>query len=328
MIELLAKKSYKYHECSNKRPFFEGWYFKHVSSKYNFVIAIICAVSRSKDETDDHCFIQIITEPQYKSYYIRFGIDEFKYNKKCFEVQIGKNFFSQHHIYLDIKNDDIEIKADLHYNDHLYLDYNVFSPTIMGPFSYLPNMQCRHGVLSLQNRVSGEIILGDILYDMNDATGYIEKDWGRTFPESYIWLQGSTEILETKRITFMCSIANIPLGSVSFIGLIANITIDDKQYRFATYNGAKIVSINKIKNGIEIVLKRNEYMLYIKAISKNYEALIAPSDTGMDRKIYESISAEINLKLMKDKKILYKDILFDCGMEISELKDLEINNEA
>jgi hypothetical protein len=230
-------------------------------------------------------------------------------------------------MYLDIENNDIEIKADLNYKDHIYLDNNVFSPTIMGPFSYIPNMQCNHGVLSLQNRVSGEIILGDILYEMNDATGYIEKDWGRTFPQSYIWLQGSTEIVESRRITFMCSIASIPLGSFSFTGLISNITIDDAQYRFATYNHSKITTIKKITNGIEVILQRNSYTLNIVAMSKNYETLLAPSKDGMDRKIQESISAEINLRLAKDKKIIYEGTLFDCGMEITELKDLEINEE-
>lgn len=327
MIEMLSKKSHKYHKRSKKRPYFEGWYFKHVSSINDFTMSVICAISRSNNEDDDHSFIQIITGPEYKSYYIRFDIDEFKYNKTCFEVQIGKNFFSEHHMYLDIENDDIEIKAELNYDNHLNIDSNVYSPTIMGPFSYLPNMQCNHSVISLQNRVSGEIILGDFMYDMKDATGYIEKDWGHTFPESYIWLQGSTEINEKKKVTFMCSIASIPLGGLSFTGLIANITVYDKQYRFATYNSAKIIRLKKDGNSIEVVLKKNGYKLYIVAQSDSYEVLKAPTDTGMDRDIYESVSGEIYLKLYKDKKILHHGTLFDCGMEISEIKNLETEDE-
>ena len=123
---LLPTKSQLYHGIEGVRPYFEGWYFKHVSKRGKLTIAVICGISKVADEKNDHSFIQIITGPVFKSYYIKFKPDEFTYNKYKFEIQIGKNHFSNYKIHLDIENCDIKIAADLKYFRHIFLEKNIF----------------------------------------------------------------------------------------------------------------------------------------------------------------------------------------------------------
>ena len=51
----------------------------------------------------------------------------------------------------------------------------------MGPFSYLPLMECYHGILSMDHNISGSIDYNDQTIDFNEGRGYIEKDYGKSF---------------------------------------------------------------------------------------------------------------------------------------------------
>ncbi|MCK5129385.1 MAG: hypothetical protein KAQ68_06020 [Clostridiales bacterium] len=317
---LIPTQPERFHGIESQRPYFEGWYFK-LSSK-ELTIAFICGMSCSKKAEDDHSFMQIITGNPHKSYYVPFAYDAFKADKEKFEVYIGDNFLSMDRLEMHIDHEDIKIDVDLRYSEHLPIETNSLSPGIMGPFSYIPNMQCNHGVLSLKNTVAGNIILNDTTYDMNQAIGYIEKDRGEAFPSSWIWLQGNVAKESTDDVTFMSSVAIVPFMGAAFKGLIAVISVDGVQYRFATYNGAKPQSIEKTEHGVHIVLKKGKYKLYINAYTDGFEKLIAPTRSGMDREIYESISAEISLKLTCKDHIIYQGVVTQCGMEVSDIEKL------
>ena len=319
--KLLPKKCELYHGNEQTRPYFEGWYFKHVSKDAGFVISVICGVSRSGAEEEDHSFIQVITGPEHKSRYIRFPYEDFKYDKNKFDVSVGDNTFSYDGIHLDIQTDDMTLKADLKYSGHLYLDTTTFYPSIMGPFSYIPNMECNHGVLSLKNSVRGSIIIDSREHDMNDAVGYMEKDWGEAFPNAWIWLQGN-HAQDKNDTAFMCSIASIPFGPANFTGLICVLAAGGRQYRFATYNGAKIISVKSFENGADVTIGRGGLKLYIKSRSKSFDKLIGPTRNGMDRTLFESVAGEVELALYKKGKMIFEAKLLGCGMEVSEAGDL------
>ena len=78
----------------------------------------------------------------------------------------------------------------------------------MGPFAYFPFMECFHGVLSMKHRVSGSIVVNSKELIFNNGIGYIEKDWGRSFPKRYLWLQCND--FSTEETSIMVSIADIP----------------------------------------------------------------------------------------------------------------------
>ena len=296
--KLFPTKCELYHGNENTRPYFEGWYFKHVALKESFVISIICGVSRSKNSVDDHSFIQIITGPEHKSRYIRFAYNAFKYDKESFNVSVENNTFSYDKIHLDIDRKDVRIKADLKYSNHLRLQNSTLSPSIMGPFSFIPNMECNHGVLSLKNETSGKLIIDGVEHDMSGAVGYIEKDWGESFPNAWIWLQGNVSPNEND-VSFMCSIASIPIGKTSLTGLICVLNKNDEQFRFATYNRAKIKSVKSSPTGVDITLKRGGLVLKISARSNSFDKLIAPTRNGMTRTLLKVWREKYTLRCMK-----------------------------
>lgn len=71
------------------------------------------------------------------------------------------------------------------------LERTFLNPNIMGYFNYIPNLECNHEVVSMNHSLNGEIIINGESIDFNHGKGYIEKDWGRSFPEKYIWIQSN-----------------------------------------------------------------------------------------------------------------------------------------
>ena len=82
---------------------------------------------------------------------------------------------------------------------------------IMGPFRYIPFMECRHSVFSMQHTVNGRLRINGVDYIFQDGTGYIEGDRGYSFPKHYAWTQYGFN-----GGSLMLSVAEIPLGPASF----------------------------------------------------------------------------------------------------------------
>lgn len=291
-----------------RKNYFEGYYFKNVSD--DFCISFIPGISINNKEKK--AFIQIITNDN--SYYINYSIDDFYYNNNPFYIKIGNNSFSCDNVHIDIINDDIKIMGDINYSNSKNIKISLFSPNIMGIFSYIPFMECNHAIISMNNKINGIININDEIIKCDKGIGYIEKDFGISFPKSYIWCQGNN--FKNKGASFMLSIADIPFFLFNFRGIICSLIIDDKEYRFATYNGTRLLKCNIENNFVNITLKKRNYFLEITA---NYDSnfnLIAPIKGEMKKNILESVSAIITIKLRKNNKIIFSDTSYNCGLEI------------
>ncbi len=288
------------------RPFFEGWYFKQVSDSAAF--SVIPGVFFGTDG-NDAAFIQLIFGEPPQSFFIPFPIDKFRYEPDQFIVSIGNNHFSSHKVLLDIG--EIGLFATLYYSGHVQLRRSFLNPTIMGPFSYLPAMQCRHEVLSLSHRVNGCVTFRGSTMEFHDADGYMEKDWGSSFPESWVWMQCGHQ-----DTALMCSAASIPFAGFSFTGLICVLLCGGRQYRFATYNGGRLVSLAAKGCGVEAEAAHGAYRLRIRAHSDARGTLKAPTPTGMNRTIMESITARYEVLLSHQGKTMFEGSFHHGGLEM------------
>ena len=66
----------------------------------------------------------------------------------------------------------------------------------------------------------------------------METDRGRSFPSAYLWTQCAWR--EARCSSLMLSIADIPLAGVSFTGCICAVLYNGREYRLATYRGARV----------------------------------------------------------------------------------------
>jgi hypothetical protein len=156
--------------------------------------------------------------------------------------------------------------------------------------------------------------------DMTGGEGYIEKDWGKSFPQAWIWMQANH--FAAQNASFMFSIARIPWLGTSFTGLISFLRTDEGFYRFATYNNSKVQRLKMDGDRIQATLKSPTHTLTFIATYARGGILKAPKNGMMLREIEESITAEVSLELLDQHgNVLYMDFSNRVGMEIAGVFD-------
>ena len=295
---------------NKNKNYFEGWYFKNTGKEKS--ISFIPGIS--VEPNGKKAFIQVITEDE--SYFVDYNIKNVKFSEKPFQVKIGNNLFSKQGIHIDIKDEtqNLNINGEIKYTNNKNIYTNSINPNIMGPFSYIPFMECNHAILSMKNNANGSIDINNTILNFENDMGYIEKDWGCSFPKTYIWCQGNN--FKESDACFMLSIANVPFKMFNFRGMICVLIVDDQEYKFTTYNNSKIVKCDVNEKMLEIVLKKDDYLFNLKTAFEKGQKLSAPVKGKMEKDIYESLNSSIEITLRKNDEIIFSDISTNCGVEI------------
>jgi len=295
------------------RNYFEGWYFKHVSHDVKQVWSFIPGVSLT--ENDPHAFIQVINGITGESEYIIYNLDEFIWDKKKFYLKVGNSVFTERYVDLKIENENLKVSGHLEYNNIVRYPKSLFSPGIMGWYSFVPFMECKHGIISVNHDLNGKMTVNDNVINFDDGKGYIEKDWGTSFPEAWLWIQANNFYDHNTSFTF--SIAKIPWRGKFFIGFIAFLYFNNKFFLFSTYNNSVITEINHTGESIRLTMKNKNSILKISVVKNTFGELRAPASGDMSRRIKESIDSEVNLSLFdKQNNLLYNDASQRAGLEV------------
>jgi tocopherol cyclase len=295
--------------------YFEGWYFKHVSKELEHVYSFIPGISLNVE--NPHAFIQIINGITGNSQYIEYPLSQFKYDKGKFRVQIGDSVFTADDILLNINSPLIKVSGRLGYSGSVKYPSSVFSPGIMGWYSFVPYMECKHAVVSVLHRIDGSLLIDDVQLDFSGGKGYIEKDWGKSFPESWIWFQSNN--FTNSDACIMVSIAKIPWLGSFFTGFLGFLYYNGVFYPFTTYHKSEISALNFENEILTLGFKSKKYQLNIKAILKNTGILLAPKLGEMSRRIKESVDSELYVELLDLKgNLIYQDTASRTGLEVIE----------
>lgn len=301
--------------------YFEGWYFKQVSEDLKTIISIIPGVSL--DKRDPHCFIQLIANrssggaenPPLMTESFRFPLEAFKYRDEPFSIQIGENTFSKDGLCVSLEGKEIRIKGQINFGPFREINTTVINPNIMGFFAYIPKMECNHGIVSMTHWLKGALDLNEEIISFDHGKGYIEKDWGISFPKSYLWLHSNN--FQGSDASFMCSVANIPFLGGSFKGIICNLCLGDKEYRFATYNGTRLELTDFSNSHTKLILRRKNLVLKMEARMELGGLLNSPHLGSMSHQIKEGIFGEVDITLENSHgDIIFHGISSQCGIEL------------
>ncbi len=262
------------------RKRFEGWYYKQRANGLS--LALIPGRSAGG------AFIQVVTDD--RSYQVDYPPEE--YQRHGNSLRIGSSQFSESGVILDIAGGGLRLSG--------YLIYSGLTPLrgdIMGPFRFFP-MECRHGVVSMRHAVEGSVSLNGETLDFSRGKGYIETDSGSSFPEGYAWVQcGDFD----RNCSIMASAARIPFAGLKFWGCICAVWLDGREYRLATYNGARIVRCGP--GGLE--LRQGKYKLTADVQARDGLALSAPRNGLMGRTIHESIACPARFVFSMGDTVLF-----------------------
>ncbi|MDF2698836.1 MAG: hypothetical protein K0Q49_392 [Haloplasmataceae bacterium] len=306
-----------YHGKNKKVNFFEGWYYKIVDKENKNIFAFIPGIIKDNKYEDGHAFIQILNGKNKKSKYIKFPINDFYAENKKFNIAIGKNYFNLNEIKLNHYDKDIQIIGTLRFVDILKWPDTFLNPGSMGFYNYLTFMECYSQVCCLDGGIVGKLLIDNEEIDFTGGKVYIEKNWGKKFPEAYIWIQSNS--FNNQNIAFSCSIGKIPMYLHSFTGFLAGLSIDEQVYKFTTINKSNM-KLNFKDNKIILQFTKNNLELNVETLNNDSEFLICkgPNKGKMNMEVKESLDSRVKIELND----LYKErVIIDClgqatGVEI------------
>jgi len=267
---------------SGKNGWFYGWYFKCQSDTQT--LAVIPAVHQTGRKRT--CSVQIITEKQ--SWTV--PLPEKAFRKRGGTISIGKNRFGERGIRLAVCAPGLQVKGKITFGGLFPLKYS-----IMGPFSFIPFLECRHSVWSMKHRVWGKVSVNGETYAFDGAEGYWEGDRGRSFPKEYIWTQCSFP-----EGALMLSVADIPIAGFHFRGIIGVVVLYGREYRLATYLGARTAAV---RNGMVRVIQ-GRLELEAELLEESGKPLKAPARGDMVRTIHESAACKARYRFRKGSRTL------------------------
>jgi hypothetical protein len=290
--------------------YFEGWYYKIVSATEEHAVAVIPGIALY-DKSDRHAFVQVINGVQQVTSYYKFPVEAFSYSKDELNIGIGNNRFSATSMELDLP----ELQGEIRIQKSTPLVSAMNSPGIMGWYSFVPYMQCYHGIVSLYHNLQGTTTgaLGAI--NWNDGIGYLEKDWGSSFPKCWIWTH-CNHFKTSKPASLMASIAHIPWMGKYFPGFIVVLLIEGKEYRFATYNASKM-KCAVLEDRVLLEFKKGDFQLSVQAFKGKTAVLRSPILGQMTGKVNESLQATVEVRFMKAGDVIWASSGTTAGLEVA-----------
>lgn len=247
---------------------FKGYYFRHQNDENT--LAVIPGTA------GDGAFIQVITDSGSK----RFDFSDAEFGQV---IRIGDNTFGTDGIHLNLPG----IIGDIR-----YFGLTPIRSDIMGPFRFFP-MECRHEIVSMRHDLQGSVSIDGKNYCFNGGVGYWEGDSGISFPSEYLWLQANDF---QGGESFVLSVANIPFCGLHFKGVICVLRTGGKEYRLATYLGAKAtVEGNRFSVRQRRLLLKGEILSTTGGFS-----LASPQNGKMQGIIREDNRAAVHIVLLRD----------------------------
>ena len=301
------------------RNYFEGWYFKLVDIEEKNVYAVIPGISLL--DKNSSAFIQVLNGRTAESHYIEYPVSDFRAEKDYFEVWIGENRFSLDGLKLDIESEGISVEGSVDYINPVRWKSSILQPGIMGWYSYVPFMECYHGLVSMNHGLEGALNINSDLLEFTGGKGYSEKDWGKSFPEAHIWVQSNH--FDAPNVSFMLSVGKIPWLGSSFTGFLGVLWRNGELLNMSTYTGARIKRLEK-SDRVQIMIESKEHTLDVSVYRGQSGELKSPRLGDMRGRISESIDSTVNLRLFDNRlrEIIFEDTGRCAGFEVNDDDDI------
>lgn len=302
-----------------RNGYFEGWYLKCVDGGHAHPLAIIPGVSHDAAGGSSHSFVQIV-RPGGKAFYLEYPVDEFTFDAHRLEITVGPNRFSSAGMVLDIARDGVELRGELVFGPLRPWPVSLMTPGAMGRYRFVPRMECYHGIVSLDHEVSGVLTIDGDTVDFAGGRGYAEKDWGRSFPSSWVWAQSNH--FDRHGTSAVISVAKIPWMGSSFVGFIAGVLVGEELYRFTTYTGAHMTAFSSWPGGAKVTFEDHRHRLEAEVDTCDVAPLRAPKHGCMVARADESLNSQVRVKLtrLRDKVVLVDDEGLHAGVEVMDEK--------
>lgn len=304
-----------YHGPGARRPYFEGWYYKLVNSTGSRTLALIPGIHLGREKAHSHSFLQVLDGQGLRCSYSRLSPESFSF-REPFSIQVGENRFSREGISVDVSTSELSLRGQLFFDEMRRWPDSPLSPGSMGFLNHIPGLQCYSQVCAMDFPLKGTLALDGASIDFTGGRGYIEKNWGRAFPQAWVWIQSN----HFKQIpaSLSCSIGDVPVGPLSFRGFLIGLLVGDRFYSFTTQNGSRL-QIRSENNDRVVVVSNRHHLLEVRTFSREDAFILcrAPKAGEMIPMVEENLQGRVSVRLIERRsgRVLFEDEGLCAGIE-------------
>jgi hypothetical protein len=304
----------------SRKKYFEGWYYKLVDAGEATILAVVPGIALGASHEDSHAFVQVFNGKTGDYSYFTFSLDDFRPASRSFEVRIAENYFSAAGLRLELQHPSRKIRGELRFSNAVPYPKRLLSPGFMGWASFVPFLQCKHGIVSMNHTLEGALEINGARVSFDGGKGYLEKDWGHSFPSAYIWMHSNH--FADEAISFTLVLARLSWLGLPLTGFGAALWFNDRVYTLATYTGARITRFESQANQVRLTVEDKRLQLTIEAIQGSAWLLRSPVRGSMTGTVTESLTSTLHLtaheKTKGGKRLFLDETGRNAGLEIQD----------
>lgn len=273
----------------DRNKYFEGWFHKIYSTKYKASFILIYGYATG-NSTNKFGFIQVHI-PNQQTLMMYFNKNEILCDSNQHVIRMGAHVLTTHKI--DINTNEIGIQLDLTNNQPIRTFKNS-----MGYNYVIPNLPCYHAILNKSHTISGEIRAGDTSFVMDKDMGYLEKNWGTSFPDNYIWLH-AVDPTNTE-VNLLFSQAEIKWMGSTFLRHLGYLNFENECIDFRQFKNSEVSSSFGSYEKQLIRFSSKLIELEISIVLGGQVLFKGPEDGALRRDIIHYTDAFIEVKLKRN----------------------------
>jgi hypothetical protein len=285
-----------------------------VSSDLRETWSIIVGYARGAESSLDSSFIQVIEGASARTWWFEFPAGALRASRRRLEVEIGGSRFGEEGISLDLEGPEGRFRGELRFGPLTRLPFSLLRPGVMGPYSFIPFMECNHGLVSLDHELSGWLEVEGRRIDFAGGRGYAEKDWGSSMPSAWIWTQSNN--FASRGDSLMFSLATIPWLGSSFNGFLCAGSLGGRRLLEASWTGAGARLLSLADDRVELEIRRGAFLLELLVRRARGGLLRAPVAGILSRRIAESVDALLELRVSEGGETWFEGSAAKAGLEV------------
>ena len=274
-----------------RNKFFEGWFQKVYSKahKASFIFIYGYATQNSEDEFG---FLQVLIPNQTPEIFY-FAKNEVSCDIEQHIFRMGKNLLTTELI--RIETNGLSIELNLKNTD----PFRTFKNS-MGYTYFIPNLPCYHSVLNSAQSVSGEIKHQGQCYTLDHEMGYLEKNWGTTFPESYFWVHAVDP--NNTAISLLFSRAKIVWLGKTYVKHVGYLCFDGQHIELRGLKNFTVSNSNISPENRSIQIRSASAQLDLSLAYGRQVVFNGPKDGALSRTIHHQTDAKVEVSLTYENR--------------------------
>ena len=298
----IGKKEEFFYGSLKKKKYFERWHIYLIDAlgqnRLNVMVGILI------EDKEKYAFIQVSSNIPQLNHMIKYPAEVFSYTKD--HIVIENNILSREYIELDINEERFTLKGKVIFSGGKQLETKFWKPGLMGPFKLLPFLNSYHEVLSLSHILMGELTFNDRIMSFDEGRGALDKDWGRNFPNVWVWLQCNH--FQKHDAALMTGVARMPILGNYYTAFAVPFYFNDKIEVYANYTGAHITKLYRHKGYIHLVITEKSKVIDLKIFGEEDVPLTTSPMSQVVKDVYESLDVKVEIKVTQGGRIVFEDI--------------------